>query len=96
LLYNFSFTGLTISSLFFYGLLSMFLWLVLLEARGMSGSATILRELDGDNFVVDGSSVVVANGSCRVAFVLVDQGDSAKILTKLIHVEVAVEEGTAL
>ena len=74
----------------------MFLWRALLEARDMSGSATILRELDSDYLVVNGSSVVVANGSSRVAFVLVHKGDSAKILTKLIHVEVAVEEGTAL
>lgn len=74
----------------------MFLRRALLEARDVGGSATILRELDSDNLVVDGGPVVVANGSSRIAFVLVDQGDSAQVLTKFIHVEVAVEEGSAL
>ena len=74
----------------------MFLGLLFLEARNTGITTTVMRELDSDYLVVDSGPVVVTNGTGCVTFVLVDQGDGTEVLTKLVHVEVAVEKGAAL
>jgi hypothetical protein len=90
------------------GLLSVLLRTLLLEARDGCVSSLRCRALlsliglglsgvdHSHHFVVNGRLVVVPDGSEGVCFVHIDDSHGSEVLTELIEVVVAVEEGTTL